>query len=352
MANPFVFLRRPSLEESWLFVPEELVRLLDEGGGVSVINEVDEDIHLESQADLSEVVGIANFSQRLERDEIDAAPKLKIIGGIFDNAGTGSELSIKELEERGIAVVDATRAWAQSVAECAFGLALCALRSIPQWHCRIAAGEQLWVYQANQFCDNPNFVNGDLGEKKVGVMGLGQIGSRIAKWCIALGAEVCGFDPYLPDSAFEEWGVEKVDLDALVDRVDIVFVAIPPTPSARGILNRERIQRLQQGALVNIITRVHSVDMEALRERILADELFGAFDVYDIEPLPIDDPLRNRENVVHTPHIAGRTKDTNLRVARLIAGEFLRAARGEELQERLTSRDVEVRTTESPTKAG
>ena len=81
----------------------------------------------------------------------------------------------------------------------------------------------------------------------------------------------------------------------------------------------------------------------ALRERILADELAGAFDVYDVEPLPVDDPLRGRANVVHTPHIAGRTRDANLRVADLIADDFSRILRGEPPTAPLTREAIQVR---------
>jgi D-3-phosphoglycerate dehydrogenase len=132
-------------------------------------------------------------------------------------------------------------------------------------------------------------------------------------------------------------------MDALVEAADVVFVAIPPTPSARGILSRERIYRLKKGALVVVITRAHAVQMDALRERILADELFGAFDVYDVEPLPVQDPLRGRANVVHTPHIAGRTRDANLRVADVIADEFGRLLRGEAPELRLTREAIAIR---------
>ncbi|MEJ7664498.1 MAG: NAD(P)-dependent oxidoreductase [Hymenobacter sp.] len=68
--------------------------------------------------------------------------------------------------------------------------------------------------------------------------------------------------------------------------------------------------------------------MVALRQRVLADELALALDVYDVEPLPPDDPLRGRPNVVHTPHIAGRTRDANLRTADLIADDFARVLAG------------------------
>jgi phosphoglycerate dehydrogenase-like enzyme len=92
------------------------------------------------------------------------------------------------------------------------------------------------------------------------------------------------------------------------------------------------------------VTRAHAIDMVALRERILADELAGAFDVYDIEPLPPDDLLRGRPNVVHTPHIAGRTRDANLRVADVIADDFARILRGEPPRAALTPEAMRVRT--------
>ena len=90
----------------------------------------------------------------------------------------------------------------------------------------------------------------------------------------------------------ERWGVHRVEIDELVDESEVLFVTVPPTPSARHLLDRGRIGRLRRGSLVVIVTRAHAVDMEALRERIAADELCGAFDVYDVEPLPPDDPLR------------------------------------------------------------
>jgi phosphoglycerate dehydrogenase-like enzyme len=234
--------------------------------------------------------------------------------------------------------------WAQSVGETALGLALAALRQIPHWHCRMAQGESLWQYPYSQFCDNPAFVNGDLGTKHVGVIGLGAIGSRVARWCVALGSTVRGFDPFVPEARVREWGVEPVALDGLVDESEVVFVTVPPTPSAKHLLNRERIGRLRKGALVVAVTRAHAIDMAALRERILADELAGAFDVYDVEPLPPDDPLRGRANVVHTPHIAGRTRDANLRVADVIADDFARILRGEAPVAALTPGAMRVRT--------
>jgi phosphoglycerate dehydrogenase-like enzyme len=93
-----------------------------------------------------------------------------------------------------------------------------------------------------------------------------------------------------------------------------------------------------------VVTRAHAIDMAALRERIPVYELAGAFDVYDVGLLPPRDPLRGRVNVVHTPHIAGRTRDANWRVADEIAGDFARRLRGEAPQASLTPEGMRLRT--------
>ena len=357
MARPeFVFTRHPNLEVSWPFVHEQMVRRLEELGITLVLNTSSRDpIH--EQVDLSETVGISHFGGNLTEACIAAAPKLKVLGAMTDNSGHG--IPYKMLQERGIPVIESTRAWSQSVAECAFGLALSSLRRTAQWHLKMANGEKLWDWEnpiwgsnklpvAHQFCDDPDFVNGDLGTKRIGVIGLGQIGGKIAKWCRVFGATVTGYDPFVPDALLQEWDVQRVDMDTLADNSDIVFVAVPPTPSARHLLNRERIYDLRKGSLVVIITRAHAVDMEALRERIVNDELAGAFDVYDSEPVHVDDELRNRDNVVHTPHIAGRTKDANLRVADMTVDDFERILKGEAPIGALTPKAVEVRTSPNP----
>ena len=338
----FLFTRHPGLEKSWPFLHDRMVERLSELGEVEVVNVEKKDMAIRELVNLKEIVGIAHFGGNLTADCIKAAPKLRMVGALTDHTGRG--LPLDALVERNIPIIETTRAWAQSVAELTFGLALGALRRIPQWHCRMAAGERLWTYAYGQFCDAPDFVNGTIGTKKVGVVGLGQIGRRLAKWCSAFGATVYGYDPYVPTDVYQELGVHPIEIDELVEIADIVFIAISPSPSSGGLLSRERIYKLQRGALIVITTRAQPVDMKALRERILADELAAAFDVYDIEPLPETDPLRGRDNVVHTPHIAGRTRDANLNIADIIAADFARILRGEKPQAQLTPHQIEVKT--------
>ena len=341
--NQFLFTRHPGLEQSWPFLHERMVTRLNELGTTFVLNtESNGPIH--RQIELEHVVGIARFGGTLTPECLAHAPNLRVVGTMEDN--TGKKDPFDALQARNIPLIEATRAWAQSVAECAFGLALASLRRTPQWHHRMVNGEPLWTYNYGQYCDAPDFVNGDLGTKHIGVVGLGQIGRKIAQWCRAFGATVDGHDPFVPESLFRDWDVRPVDMDTLVNEADIVFIAVPPTPSARHLLSRERIYRLRKGALVVAITRAFAIEMDALRERILANELAGAFDVYDVEPLPVDDPLRGRDNVVHTPHIAGRTKDANLRVADVIVDDFARVLNGEAPLSALSPKAAAVRTQE------
>ncbi len=230
------------------------------------------------------------------------------------------------------------------MAECGFALILCALRKIPHWHHRLVERAFDWNYPCGQFCDDPDFVNGELATKTVGVVGLGQIGARIAHWCHLFGAEVAACDPYAPAERFESVGARSVDIDALVQSVDILVIAVPPTPSARKLVHAQRVAALPKGAIVMSITRTAALDTEALRERVLRNELLWASDVFDVEPLPDNDPILGRDNVVHIPHIAGRTRDANHRVAEVIASDFIRVLAGESPRAALSPAAVAVRT--------
>ena len=350
MSHRFLFIRSTNLERHWPFVPERVVSRLGELGAVTVMNN-DSQAPAHEQTDLSDIEGIVSFAGARFTDAcVAAAPRLRMVGAVADNAGFG--LPVQALFDRDIPIIDGTRGWAQSVAETGLCLALCALRRVPWWHRRMATEtpETVWQYEAAQYCDDSRFINGNLGSKRVGIVGLGQIGRRIAAWCAAIGATVLGYDPFIPESVARESGAEPTDLDSLIDAAEILFVTVPPTPSADRIVSRERVFRLRNGAIVVVITRAHGIDMDALRERICTNELMGALDVYDIEPVPEDDPLRDRDNVIHLPHIAGRTRDSNLEAVDVIVDDFARILRGETPVARLTREMIDVRLhrTEAP----
>jgi len=222
--------------------------------------------------------------------------------------------------------------WGQSVSEFALVLTLCGLRRIPQLHHEILTSHEPWNYSSKegkpgtrgaQFGDDPRFANGTVRRKKVRIVGIGNIGSRYASFMNMLGADVAAWDPLASDPCFHRAGARKEwHLDALVKDADIFAPMLPLRESTRGIVKAEHIHALPKGCLVVLVTRAKICDVDAIRQRVLADEIALAADVFDIEPLPLDDPLLGRHNVVHTPHNAGRTEDANRQWAEHLAAQF------------------------------
>ncbi|MBM3241361.1 hydroxyacid dehydrogenase [Candidatus Poribacteria bacterium] len=222
--------------------------------------------------------------------------------------------------------------WGQSVAEFALALTLCGLRRIPQLHHEILTSHEAWDYSSTegkpgtrgaQFGDDPRFVNGTVRGKKVRIVGIGNIGSRYASFMNMLGADVAAWDPFANDPCFHRAGARKEwHLDELMKDADIFAPMLPLRESTRGIVTAEHIFTLPKGCLVVLVTRARICDTDAIRKRVLANEIALAADVFDIEPLPLDDPLLGRHNVVHTPHNAGRTEDANRQWAEHLAAQF------------------------------
>ena len=224
--------------------------------------------------------------------------------------------------------------WGQSVAEFALALTLCGLRRIPQLHHEILSSQTPWDYsppnqqgrpgaRGAQYGDDPRFANGTVAGKRVRIIGAGNIASRYANFTHMLGADVAAWDPFASEPCFHRAGARKEwHLDRLVRDAEIFAPMLPLTDATRGIVTAAHICALPTGCLVVLATRAAICDMPALRARVLADELALAADVFDIEPLPLDDRLLGRHNVVHTPHNAGRTQHANQQWARALFEQF------------------------------
>jgi phosphoglycerate dehydrogenase-like enzyme len=244
--------------------------------------------------------------------------------------------SVELLKTRGVRVYTQPSEgfWGQSVAEFGLALTLCGLRRIPQLHHAILSSQAPWDYappdgvgrpgaRGAQYGDESRFTNGTIADKRVRIVGMGNIGSRYASFAHMLGADVAAWDPFAAEPSFHRSGARKEwHLDQLVRDAEIFAPMLPLTDSTRGIVAAEHIRALPRGCLVVLVTRAAICDMAALRGRVLADELALAADVFDVEPLPLDDPLLGRHNVVHTPHNAGRTRHANECWAEALAAQF------------------------------
>jgi len=246
------------------------------------------------------------------------------------------QASVDLLQQRGVKVYNQRSEgfWGQSVAEFALALTLCALRQIPQnYHAMLTSPEPWQRYAAArnqgpgtlgaQFSDDLRFTAGTVAGKRVRIVGAGNIGSRYASFVHMLGADVAAWDPYATDPGFHRAGSRRVwHLAELVKDAEIFAPMLPLKDDTRGIVTADHINALPAGCLVVLATRAMICDMAALRRRVLADELALAADVFDVEPLPLDDPLLGRHNVVHTPHLAGRTRDANRQWVADLAAQF------------------------------
>ena len=224
--------------------------------------------------------------------------------------------------------------WGESVAEFALALTLCVLRRIPQLHDEIIRDQKPWNYsppngvgtpgaRGGQYGDDSRFTNGTLSGKRVRIVGAGNIGSRMASWAHVMGADVAVWDPKASDPCFHRAAARReYHLDRLVRDAEIFLPMLPLTDATRGIVKAEHINALPKGCLVVMVTRAAICDMPTVRRRVLADEIALAADVFDVEPLGLDDPLLGRHNVIHTPHNAGRTQQANEQWAEMLAAQF------------------------------
>jgi phosphoglycerate dehydrogenase-like enzyme len=314
----------PDFDTVWPFAADRLRELLSGATEVSLVRLG------EGASSLGGAVSDAASVQRLfalgiapGADDLDALPALE---EAFVSMGyRAPDETAALLEGRGIRqlVQPSEGFWAQSVSEFALGLTIGALRRIPQTHHEIIASLEPWNYPAQQFSDDPAFTSGTVHGKRVRIVGAGNIASRYASFVNMLGADVAAWDPFASEPAFHRAGSRKEwFLDALVQDAEIFVPMVPLTPGTEGLVTAEHLRALPKGCLVVMATRARICDVDELRRRVIADELSLAADVFDVEPLPLDDPLLGRHNVVHTPHNAGRTRDSNYRWAEMLAEQL------------------------------
>lgn len=313
----------PSFDSIWPFAADRLHQLLSPMVETRFIRLSDADTAwVPSVEEPAAVERLILLGPSPTAEEIDAFPALK---AAFLTTGYEANPLKEALEARGIVSLEHTSEgfWGQSVSEFALGLTIGALRRIPQTHHEILTGLRPWNYPLEQFGDDSRFANGTIEGKRIRIVGAGNIASRYASFVHMLGADVAVWDPFASEPSFHRAGSRReFQLDKLVQDAEIFLPMVPWLPSTAGLVTAAHIAALPAGCLVVLATRAGIVDMPELRRRVIADELSLAADVFDVEPLPLDDPLLGRHNVVHTPHNAGRTKESSYRWAEMLAAKM------------------------------
>jgi len=267
------------------------------------------------------IKGIPSFSAlivrsqtRVTADILNAGVKLRVVG----RAGVGVDnVDVETATRRGVVVLNAPGGNTVSTAEHAFSLLLAVARKIPQADANVRSKN--W--------DKKNFEGVELYNKALGVIGMGRIGSELSRRAIAFGMRVIAYDPYLSATRARSLQVELVDeLYDLLKNVDFISLHTPLTAETRHILDAARLKKTKRGVRIINCARGGLIDEAALVQALQDGHVAGAaLDVFEVEPLPADSPLRGVPNVVLTPHLGASTVEAQESVGIEIA-QSVRAA--------------------------
>ncbi len=279
-----------------------------------------------------------NLAPKLTRRVLENAPDLRIVGLWDDRFGSGVDM--EAARERGIKLVDVSNiASAQPVAEWVLAMMLNCLRNVGEVFRHMLDGTETWGRALNA-----EFVNGELTEKKVGLIGCGHVGQRLIELLAPFRVDLKVYDPYLPEEVVTRLNIPTCrELDKVLRHAEILVVQVPNTPKTRGMIGERELNQLRKGAILINCCRGPVVDTPALIRKLEQREIIAGLDVFDPEPLPKDSPLRRLPNAFITPHIAWYAPHALPRYFDMMVEEFERFFRGEPLRYELTPRMVAIR---------
>jgi D-3-phosphoglycerate dehydrogenase len=252
------------------------------------------------------------------RDLLRRAPNLLIVSS---NGAGFDPVDVEACTEAGVVVVNQSGGNANSVAEHALGMLLTLSK-------RIMESDRVLRRDANV---NRNALMGTEAQgKTIGIVGLGNVGRRIAELCKGLlRMNVLAYDPYLSATEMAARGGEKVELDALLRRSDYVSISCPLTKDNRGMIGAPQFALMQPHAYFITTARGFIHDETALADALRNKQIAGAgLDVWAKEPPPADHPLLQFDNVLASPHTAGVTKEARENMGRIAAEQVLDALDG------------------------
>ncbi len=295
--------------------------------GVNMLKEIAEvDVRTKlSEDELCQIVGdydalVVRSETKVTRRVIEHGLKLKVVG----RAGVGVDnIDVDAATEKGIFVVNAPSAITTATAEHTFALLMALVRKIPQAFASLCNGK--W--------ERTKFVGAQLQGKTIGIVGLGRIGTQVARYAKAFGMRVIGCDPFISQERARQLGIELRDLEELLREADIVTLHVPLTRETRKMIDARAISLMKDGAVLVNAARGGVVEEEALYDALVSGKLAGAaLDVFEQEPPKEGSTsfkLLQLENVVATPHLGASAREAQEEAAVEVARQVMAVLRGD-----------------------
>jgi len=234
--------------------------------------------------------------QPMGADRLTLAPNLRAIFNVETNFLPN--IDYDECFRRGIHVLAPGAVFAAPVAEMALGMALSLARNIHGEHAAFLNGQEKWLFDGNRDSEM-------LAGSTVGIIGFGDLGRSLHRLLAPFGCRVQAHDPWLPPGHLKRLGVEPVDFDRLMAENRFVFVMATITTANKGLIDARALGLMQPGAMLLLMSRAAAADFPALTEAAASGRIRVATDVFPVEPLPLDDPIRATPNMLFSPHRAG-----------------------------------------------
>ncbi|WP_395644750.1 phosphoglycerate dehydrogenase [Terricaulis sp.] len=265
-------------------------------------------------AKLKEIIGkydglAIRSATKVKADIIGAAKNLKVIG----RAGIGVDnVDIPAATAKGIVVMNTPFGNSITTAEHAIALMFAAARQVPEANVSTQAGK--W--------EKNRFMGRELYAKTLGLIGCGNIGSIVADRALGLKMKVVAYDPFLSPERAVQLGVEKVELDDLLARADVISFHVPLTEKTKNILSRDAMTKTKKGVIIINAARGGLVDEVALLDALKSEHVAAAaFDVFTAEPAK-ENPLFGAPNFIATPHLGASTNEAQENVALQVAEQM------------------------------
>lgn len=300
-------------------MPSEFVGFLEDVGTVIGSGSVSTSGFWEATDQQQVHVIVASASSLFDDAFMAKVPNLKVIS----RTGIGvDKVAVGAATARGIAVCNAPDVPTRATAEHAITLMLAVTKHLHSVDRALEKGERRDFYSEHRAVEIEGL--------RLGVVGLGRIGQKVAQYGRGLGMLVSGYDPYLSPERFAALHIEYAPtLESLLNVADVVSLHLPATPDTLGLMNATRLAQMKQGAYLINTARGSLVDEKALLAALESGHLHGAgLDVFEPEPPSPDNPLLHRPDVVATPHIAGVTQTSRDNFWREAIGQAVQVLKG------------------------